>query len=92
MTDMNEDFFATHPAGKLALSKMGAVPANFRLFEAGWLNDNPSANGVMEFRGAEFRVAKRGRLKGKLAIMVPNTTRTTFVTAAEMLAAEQGNT
>lgn len=82
--DLREDIFAPHPYGKAALKKLGPVPENFRLYEAGWLGDRPQDADVMEVRGAEFREAKSGPNKGKLSIMVKDTKRTVYVTRAEM--------
>jgi hypothetical protein len=38
----------------------------------------------MEVIGAEFRVAQRGRYKGKYSILVPGTKRTVYLTSAEV--------
>ncbi|WP_341744676.1 hypothetical protein [Azonexus hydrophilus] len=87
MTDMTRDLFAEQPYGKIALAKMGAVPENFRLYQAGWLGNKPEEWTVMKVIGAEFRAAKSGPNKGKLTIPVEGTTRTAFVTAEEIEAA-----
>lgn len=82
---MSNDVFAYFPFGKAALEKMGAVTENFRLFEAGWVGDNPKNNSdTMKVTGAEFRIAKAGKNKGKLSIKVPDTTRTVYVNRNEM--------
>ncbi|WP_240493570.1 hypothetical protein [Pandoraea sp. ISTKB] len=78
-----EDIFAKMPFGKVALEKLAPVEQNFRLFSAGWLGDGKSRE-VMQISGAVFREAKSGPRKGTLCMQVPGTTRTTFVTAAEM--------
>lgn len=82
--DMTHDIFADQVFGKIALRKLSPVPENFRLYMAGWLGDKPSKTGVMEVAGAQFRVAKSGKNKGKLSIMIPGTKRTAYVTADEM--------
>lgn len=86
--DMEHDVFADQSNGKAALQKMAPVPENFRLYSAGWLGDKPKDWTVMEVTGAQFRVAKSGPNKGKLAVMVPGTKRTVHVTKSEMKAAD----
>lgn len=81
---VEHDLFAEHDYGKLALKKMGPVPENFRLFEAGWLGEKPEQWRVMKVRGAEFRVAKSGPNKGKLAILLGSTVRSVFLTREEI--------
>lgn len=85
--NMNEDVFADMTFGKLALQKLAPVDPNFRLYKAGWLGD-PPARDVMEVTGAVFREALRGPNKGQLSIVVPDTSRTVYVTAQEMAAFE----
>lgn len=85
--DMTKDIFADQSYGKVALQKVAPTEPNFRLYKAGWLGKVNSRE-VMEVTGAVFRQATRGPNKGKLSIMVPGTTRTVHVTAAEMIAAE----
>lgn len=84
MADMTEDIFAAHPYGKAALRKMAPVPANFRLYSVGWLEEHPKDFNTMKVTGAEFRVAKTGINKGKLSILVENTKRTVYVTKDEI--------
>lgn len=84
MTDMSARHFEEQPFGKIALQKLGDVPENFRLYHAAWLGSDPRSSDAMRVTGAEFRVAKRGPEKGLLSVMVPNTKRTVYVTAAEM--------
>lgn len=86
--DMQKDIFADQSYGKAALKKMGQVPENFRLYAAAWLGDKPEEWSVMKLTGAQFREAKRGPNKGKLSIIIPDTTRSVFVTVAEMDAAD----
>lgn len=83
--DMTIDFFARYPFGKIALEKISklkknGIPDNFRLFEAGWVGNTS----VMRVTGAEFRVARTGPNKGKLAVMIPKTKQTVYVTAEEI--------
>lgn len=85
MIDMSNDVFAAFPFGKAALAKMGSVTKNFRLYEAGWVGDNPKKSDTMKVTGAEFRVAKAGKNKGNLSIKVPGTTRTVYVSKDEMV-------
>ncbi|HCA35407.1 MAG: hypothetical protein CMM07_17860 [Rhodopirellula sp.] len=80
MSDMEKDVFAHTAFGKLALKKMQPVPENFRLFEAGWLGEQPKDWEVMEVKGAEFRRAKSGPRKGRLAIKIRGTERTVYLT------------
>lgn len=84
--DMQKDIFAEQSYGKIALQKLGPVPENFRLFEAGWLGKRPEEFHVMKVAGAEFRMAKSGPNKGKLSILVKGTQRSAFVTKEEMQA------
>ena len=81
VSDMTHDVFADTIYGIIALEKLGTVPEHFRLYEAAWLGDGKK---VMRVTGAEFRIAKAGKNKGKLSVMVPNTERSTYVTAEEM--------
>lgn len=87
--DMTIDIFRQHSFGKAAIQKIGPVSENFRLYQAGWLGEKPQDFDVMKVIGAEFRVAKSGKNKGKLCIMVPNTKRTAYVTKAEMRAIDE---
>lgn len=84
--DMETPVFEEHAFGKAALRQLGDVPENFRLYEAGWLGERPEDFRVMEVKGAEFRHAKTGPNKGKLAILVPGTVRTAYVTKDEIAA------
>lgn len=90
-SDMSKDIFANCAYGKAALKKLGNVPANFRLYEAGWLGKHP-AREVMEVIGAEFRAAKSGPDAGKLSVKVEGSDRTVYVTKAEIQAEEQSCT
>jgi len=85
---MDEKLFEQYPYGQVALKKMGAVPDNFRLYEAGWFEDKPEDFDTMKITGAKFRVAKSGPKKGKLSIMVPDTKRTVYVTKSEIQACD----
>lgn len=84
---MTKDVFAQYAYGKIAIDKIsklpGGLPDNFRLFEAGWLGN---IGQVMRVTGAQFRVAKTGPHKGKLAVMIPKTKQTAYVTAEEIKA------
>jgi hypothetical protein len=86
MTDMSKDIFADFSYGKVALIKLAPVPEKFRLFSAGWLGEKPADWKTMKVTGAEFREAKSGPQKGKLAIMVQGTQRSAYVTKEEMQA------
>jgi hypothetical protein len=82
--DMEEKMMEKHCFGKIALKKLGDVPDNFRLFEAGWIDKDPRNRTVMEVKGAEFRAAKKGTNKGKLAIIIAGSQRTVYVTREEI--------
>jgi hypothetical protein len=82
-SDMTTDIFANTTYGLIALEKLGVVPDNFRLYEAGWLGDGGERK-VMRVTGAEFRKAKSGPNKGKLSVMIPKTKQSAYVTAEEM--------
>ena len=79
-----KDLFAEQPYGKAALKKLGSVPDNFRLYEAGLLGKPPKYSDTMFVTGAEFRIAKTGKNKGKLSIMVEGTQQTVYVSRIEM--------
>jgi hypothetical protein len=81
--DMRADIFAEQTFGKVALKKLTPTDENFRLYKAGWLG-NGRQREIMEVSGAVFRAALRGPNKGKLSIMVPNSSRSIHVTAREM--------
>lgn len=78
--DVQDDIFANFDFGKIALIKLAPVAANFRLYEAGWIEDSD----VMKVTGADFRNATRGKNKGKLTIPIPNTRRSAYVTVREI--------
>lgn len=82
MTDMTTDLFADHPMGKAAIKKIKPDDPNFRLFMAGWVGDYKTTD-TMEFKGAVFREAKKGKNKGKLCVIVPGTEKHVFVTCAD---------
>jgi len=83
---MDEKLFEQYPYGQAALKKIGEVPDNFRLFDAGWLEDKPEDFDTMKIVGAEFRAAKTGPNKGKLTVMVPGSKRTVYVNKSEIQA------
>ncbi len=78
---MSTDVFSQTSYGKVALTKMGEVPEDFRLYECGWMDTERS---VMEVIGAEFRKAKSGKNKGKVSILIKGTEQRVLVTAKEM--------
>lgn len=88
--DMSKDLFAEQSYGKIALQKIKPSSPNFRLYSAGWVETGggPETWESMEVIGAEFREAKSGPNKGKLAVMVPNTRRKVHVHVSEMKAHE----
>lgn len=83
MSNMEVDMFAENSFGKAALKKMGELPENFRLYEAGYVEDHPKDFRVMKVKGCEFRRAKTGKNKGKLSIKIPGTERSACVTPEE---------
>ena len=83
MTDMTTDLFADLSYGKVALQKLAPVDPDFRLYKAGWLGKGNTRE-VMEVTGGLFRKALRGANKGKLSVLVPNSSRSVYVTASEM--------
>ena len=84
MTDMTERVFENQPFGNIAMQKIGDVDCNFRLFSASWLGNDPRKSLLMKITGATFRRAKSGSNKGVLSIKVPDTTKTVYVTKAEI--------
>lgn len=87
--DMTTPLFENYAYGKAALKKLGDVPENFRFFMAELSGKYPNYHG-MQLQGCEFRIAKRGPNVGKLSIMVPDTTRTVYVSNKEIKAEEGG--
>jgi hypothetical protein len=81
--DMTTDLFAEQTYGKIALQKMAPVDPNFRLYEAGWMGEGNERD-IMEVKGALFRPALRGQNKGKLSVIVRETSRKVYVTSQEM--------
>ena len=84
MTDMTEKIFENTDYGKIALQKFGFVSDNFRIYEAGWIGNNPSEFNTMKVIGGEFRIAKSGKNEGKLSILIPNSSREVYITKDEM--------
>ncbi len=82
--DMEKDIFAEALYGQVALKKLAPVPANFRLYSAGWLGEKPADWTTMKVTGAEFRVAKTGKNAGQLSIMIEGTRRDAYVTRQEI--------
>jgi len=91
MSDMEKDVFADTAFGKLALRKMQPVPENFRLFEWGWMEERPEDWQTLMVRGAEFRKAKSGPRKGKLAIKLKGTERTVYLSKEQIKKESTGN-
>lgn len=86
--DMTKDIFANCTYGQIALKELAPVSDNFRLYYAGWLEENPKDWKTMKVTGADFRVAKIGRDKGKLSVMIKGSKRSVFVSKAAILAFE----
>jgi len=84
---MRHDFFAEFAFGKVALQKIAPASSDFRLNLADVVGDKSSPE-VMKVSGALFREPLRGPNKGMLSIRVPKTSRTVYVTAAEIAAFE----
>lgn len=84
--DMIEKTFEVTGFGQAALQKLGHLPDDFRLYEAGWVEEKPEDFDTMKVTGAEFRVAKTGKNKGKMTVLVPGTKRTVCVTRDEISA------
>lgn len=77
---MTVDLFAGYLFGKVALEKIKrefSITENFRLYDAGIV---PKKVGHMKVTGAEFKKAKRGKLKGKLCYLIKGTKITVIVT------------
>jgi hypothetical protein len=90
MTDMTQKIFESTAYGRAALAKFydgKEPPENFRIFEAGLAQENPTlSDGTMRVSGAEFKTDKRGPNTGKLAVMIKGTERMVYVTRGEILA------
>ncbi|MDD3575726.1 MAG: hypothetical protein PHT38_02430 [Halothiobacillus sp.] len=82
--DMQEGIMEKMTYGQAALKKLAPVPEGFRLYEAGWIDENPQKRTVMQVTGAVFREAKTGPNKGKMTVKVDGTKQTVYVTADEM--------
>ena len=83
---MQDLIFEKSAFGRAALQQLGAVGEGFRLLSAEWLGDTVLSARVMKVTGADFRAAKGGPNKGKLAIKLAGTTRTAYVTREEIAA------
>ncbi|MEX3629733.1 MAG: hypothetical protein VB138_09910 [Burkholderia sp.] len=79
--DLKHDPFADTQFGRIALARIKPTSANFRLYEAGWLETGgpPDTWEIFEVIGAEFREVTRGPNQGKLSVMIPNTRRTVHI-------------
>lgn len=81
MSDMTVDIFLEHESGRLAFSKIkDLVTENFRFYEV----ERIQGTDAIKYTGCEFRIAKSGKNKGKLCIMVDGTKKIAFVTSAEL--------
>lgn len=80
-----ENIYEQFAFGKAALKKFGPVPGNFMLYAAGLHPQPPVESQGMKVTGAEFVADPTG--EEELA-MVPGSSRTVFVTRAEILACE----
>lgn len=78
--DMDNDVWGDALFSKIALQKMGEVPENFRIYQAGWLGDFPNCHG-MEVKGAEFKRLKRTPSRGT---KITGTTRTVYISKQEL--------
>lgn len=81
LADMTKDVLGTYLFGQVALKKMEPVSENFRLYYAGWTDEEFA---VMKVIGCEFKVASSGLYKGKMSIQVPGTTKIEYITKKEM--------
>lgn len=84
---MRDDLFAEFTFGKIALQKIEPISSDFRLNLFGFVQGRSSSE-IMKVSGAVFREPLRGPNKGMLSIRVPKTSRTVYVTAAEIAAFE----
>ncbi len=82
--DMTEKIFEATEFGQAALQKLDHVSNNFRLYSAGWVETKSEKYNTMKVTGAEFRVAKSGKNKGKMTVIVAGSKRTVYVTKAEI--------
>lgn len=83
------DIFAQTSYGKAALRKLGKVPENFMLYEAGWIGDKPENWNGMRVKGCVFRAATKGPRVGQFVIPVPGTIQSVIVTRDEILAEDK---
>jgi hypothetical protein len=81
--DMDHDIFGDTEYGKLALKRLADPHPDFRLYSAGWLGEVNDRQ-VMRVTGAVFRRALRGPNAGKLSMLVKGTSRTAYLTSAEI--------
>lgn len=87
MGDMTVDINARYAYGKAALKKMAeqaSLSKNFRLYYADALGPEKG----MVLKGAEFRMATKGKLKNKLSVMLQGTVITVRVSPEEASAFE----
>lgn len=81
MSDMTVDTFLEYKSGRIALSKIkDSVSDGFRFYEV----ESIQGTDAIKYTGCEFRLAKSGKNKGKLCVMVDGTKKIVFVTRAEL--------
>lgn len=85
-TDMTKDVFKEYGYGKAALKKIGIVTKDFRLYYF-----SMQQGGGMLCKGAEFRKAKSGKLKGVLSIMIKGTIKSVYINQKEIMAENKEN-
>lgn len=72
------------PVIAAARAKLGELPEDFRMYEAGWLGDIKGRGGVLEVKGCCFRAAKSGPRKGQLVIPIRGTEKVAYLTCDEV--------
>ena len=90
---VDQDIFADTDFGKIALKRMAEqspLPEGFRLFSAGWMEDHPEKFWNFKVIGAQFRMAKTGKNKGKPTIKVEGTERVSVITKRELMEVANG--
>ena len=83
LDDMTEDVFRGFASGEIAIIKLernAPVSKNFRFYEGEWVGEGSA----FKLTGGEFRVAKSGKNKGVFCVLIPGTSRTVYVTPAEI--------
>lgn len=77
-----------YPPSIAASKKLGEVPEDFAWFEFEWVGEFKTTD-TMKVTGAQFRVAKSGKNKGKRSIMIREGMREIYINSSEIASAKE---